>query len=37
MRGVKDDLEGGKELERNGKMERKVLSVNEVDCFKLFN
>lgn len=37
LRGVKDDLEGGKELERNGKMERKVLSVNQVDCFKLFN
>lgn len=37
QRGVKGDLEGGKELQRNGKREWKDQDVNQVDCFKHFN
>ncbi len=33
QRGVKGDLEGGKELQRNGKREWKDQDVNQVDCF----
>ncbi len=37
QRGVKGDLEGGKELQRNGNREWKDQDVNQVDCFKHFN